>query len=191
MRHPGNRPVRTFMVTRRCACRRGRAGSGRHRRQPVLGVHRSSFHPDRARPMAAHRRRPQSLGRGWTRLACHPPRSSSRRSGSCWLVRAARYSYPWGPGPRLDGTAWSRMTTDATKALATRLPPECDTPHMKRPVKFAVPVPGSQASQGDLARPTETLQVRDMAADPHRKPTDETAHPDTLVMRVKGTENGR
>ena len=32
---------------------------------------------------------------------------------------------------------------------------------------------------------TETQQVRDTAADPHRNPTDETAHSGTLVMRVK------
>ena len=37
------------------ACRRGRPGSGRHRRQPVLGVHRSPVYPDGARPMAAYR----------------------------------------------------------------------------------------------------------------------------------------
>lgn len=35
--------------------------------------------------------------------------------------------------------------------------------------------------------PTETSQLRDTAADPHRNPTDETAYPGTLVMRVKGT----
>jgi hypothetical protein len=50
------------------------------------------------------------------------------------------------------------------------------------------PVSVGQASQGALARPTETPQVRDTAADPHRNPTDETAHSGTLVMRVKGTE---
>jgi NAD(P)-dependent dehydrogenase (short-subunit alcohol dehydrogenase family) len=46
------------------ACRGGRPGRGRHRRQPVLGIHRPSFHPAGARPVAAHRRRPQSTDRG-------------------------------------------------------------------------------------------------------------------------------
>ena len=41
-------------------CRRGRARGGSHRRRPVLGVHRPSFHRDGARPMAGYRRRPQS-----------------------------------------------------------------------------------------------------------------------------------
>jgi len=39
--------------------------------------------------------------------------------------------------------------------------------------------------------PTETPQVRDTAADPHRNPTDGTAHSGTLVMHVKDTENSR
>ena len=39
--------------------------------------------------------------------------------GALWL--------PGGPGARLDGTTWSRMTTEAAKA-PTRLPPDCDTP---------------------------------------------------------------
>ena len=58
------------------ACRRGRPGSGRHHRQPVLGIHRPSLHPDGTRPMAAHRRRPQSpdrRGHAWpaTSQAAH------------------------------------------------------------------------------------------------------------------------
>ena len=48
------------------------------------------------------------------------------------------------------------------------------------------------ADQGCLlATPTETPQLSDTAADPHRNPTDETAHSGTLVMRVKDTENSR
>ena len=56
-----------------------------------------------------------------------------------------------------------------------------------------MPVPGDKPSQakGTHASPTETPQVRDTVADPHRNPTDETAHSGTLVMRVKGTENSR
>src|SRR5580693_3428415 len=38
---------------------------------------------------------------------------------------------------------------------------------------------------------TETPQLSDTAADPHRNPTDETAHSGTFVMRVKDTENSR
>ena len=45
--------------------------------------------------------------------------------------------------------------------------------------------------RGPLATPTETPQVRDTAADPHRNPTDETAHSGTLVMRVKRTKDSR
>ena len=48
-----------------------------------------------------------------------------------------------------------------------------------------VPEPVGQVGQGPLASPTETPQRRDTAADPHRNPTDETAHSGTLVMRVK------
>ena len=50
---------------------------------------------------------------------------------------------------------------------------------------------GYRVSQGSLASPTETPQVGDTAADPHRNPTDETVHSGTLVMHVKGTENSR
>src|SRR6185437_12149173 len=39
--------------------------------------------------------------------------------------------------------------------------------------------------------PTEAPQACDTVADPHRNPTDETAHSGTLVIRVKGTENSR
>ena len=67
--------------------------------------------------------------------------------------------------------------------------PEGDHQHQR--LEHSVPVPVGQASQGALASPTETPQVRDTAADPHRNPTDETAHSGTLVMRVKGTENSR
>jgi hypothetical protein len=41
------------------------------------------------------------------------------------------------------------------------------------------------------ASPTEAPQACDTVADPHRNPTDETAHSGTLVIRVKGTENSR
>jgi hypothetical protein len=44
---------------------------------------------------------------------------------------------------------------------------------------------------GSAEPPTEAPQLRDTVADPHRNPTDETAHSGTLVMRVKGTENSR
>jgi hypothetical protein len=54
-----------------------------------------------------------------------------------------------------------------------------------------VPVPGRPAQSGASASPTETPQPSDTAADPHRNPTDETAHSGTLVMRVKDTENSR
>jgi hypothetical protein len=50
---------------------------------------------------------------------------------------------------------------------------------------------GRPGKSGASASPTETPQLRDTAADPHRNPTDETAHSGTLVMRVKGTENSR
>ena len=61
-----------------------------------------------------------------------------------------------------------------------------------QPPQIAVPgacvwSAGSRAS----GSPTEPPQVGDTAADPHRNPTDETAHSGTLVMRVKGTENSR
>ena len=44
---------------------------------------------------------------------------------------------------------------------------------------------------GKAVRAHRNPQARDTAADPHRNPTDETAHSGTLVMRVKGTENSR
>jgi len=47
-----------------------------------------------------------------------------------------------------------------------------------------------RANQGS-ASPTEAPQACDTVADPHRNPTDETAHSGTLVIRVKGTENSR
>src|SRR6185437_5277807 len=55
-----------------------------------------------------------------------------------------------------------------------------------------VAVPGHRvwecrAGQGFLRVP----QACDTVADPHRNPTDETAHSGTLVMPVKGTENSR
>ena len=45
-----------------------------------------------------------------------------------------------------------------------------------------VPVPGWPAQSGASASPTETPQLSDTAADPHRNPTDETAHFGTLVI---------
>ena len=50
---------------------------------------------------------------------------------------------------------------------------------------------GSARPVEGFGKPTETPQLGDTVADPHRNPTDETAQPDTLVMRVKGTENSR
>ncbi len=44
---------------------------------------------------------------------------------------------------------------------------------------------GRQGQSGASASPTETPQLRDTVADPHRNPTDETAHSGILVMRVK------
>jgi hypothetical protein len=41
-----------------------------------------------------------------------------------------------------------------------------------------------ELSQGILPA-RKTPQLRDMAGDPHRNPTDETAHSGTLVVRVK------
>ena len=41
-------------------------------------------------------------------------------------------------------------------------------------------MPGQPAQSGASASPTETPQLSDMAADPHRNPTDETAHSGTL-----------
>jgi hypothetical protein len=52
-------------------------------------------------------------------------------------------------------------------------------------------VPGRLGQSGASASPTETPQLSDTAADSPRNPTDETAHSGTLVVRVKGTENGR
>ena len=67
--------------------------------------------------------------------------------------------------------------------------PESDHQHQRSEYWVAVSV--GQANQGALAIPTGTPQLGDTAADPHRNPTDETAHSGTLVMRVKGTENSR
>ena len=53
------------------------------------------------------------------------------------------------------------------------------------------PVSDRLDKSGASASPTETPQLCDTVADPHRNPTDETAHSGTLVMRVKGTENSR
>ena len=58
-----------------------------------------------------------------------------------------------------------------------------------------VAVPGRRCRSAGQVRgcwsPTEPPQLRDTVVDPHRNPTDETAHSGTLVMRVKGTENSR
>ena len=60
-----------------------------------------------------------------------------------------------------------------------------------QPPEVALPDRLAGAESGASASPTETPQLRDTAVDPHRNPTDETAHSGTLVMRVKGTENSR
>ena len=60
-----------------------------------------------------------------------------------------------------------------------------------QPPEVAIPGRAGRAESWASASPTETPQVRDTAAGPHRNPTDETAHSGTLVMRVKGTENSR
>src|SRR6266849_890645 len=39
--------------------------------------------------------------------------------------------------------------------------------------------------------PQRNPTIRDMAANPHRNPTNETAHSGALVIHVKGTENSR
>ena len=49
-------------------------------------------------------------------------------------------------------------------------------------------MPGRSVQSGTSASPTETPQLSDTAADPHRNPTDEMARSSTLVMRVKDTE---
>ena len=54
-----------------------------------------------------------------------------------------------------------------------------------------VPRAGRPAQSRASASPTETPQLSDTAADPHRNPTDGTAHSGTLVVCVKGTENSR
>ena len=54
-------------------------------------------------------------------------------------------------------------------------------------IRVAVPSSGPGAS----ASPTKTPQLGDSVADPHRDPTDETAHSGTIVIRVKDTENSR
>ena len=51
--------------------------------------------------------------------------------------------------------------------------------------------PGRPDESRASASPTETPQLRDTPTDPHKNPTDGTAHSGTLVMRVKGTENSR
>jgi hypothetical protein len=53
------------------------------------------------------------------------------------------------------------------------------------------PVSVRPGKSGPSASPTETPQVRDTVANPHRNPTDGTAYSGTLVMRVKCTENSR
>ena len=75
------------------AGRRGRPGRGRHRRQPVLGIHRPSSHPDSARPMAAHRRRPQSPDRRG--CAWLPARQAAHRGNP---------ATPGWPGRRVTAT---------------------------------------------------------------------------------------
>jgi hypothetical protein len=56
-----------------------------------------------------------------------------------------------------------------------------------QPPKVARPVRSAGLSQGLLRTP----RVGGTAPGPHRNPMNETAHPDTLVMRVKGTKNSR
>jgi len=50
---------------------------------------------------------------------------------------------------------------------------------------------GRPGQSGGFYEPTENPQLGDTVSDPHRNPTDETAHSGTLVMRVKGTEKSR
>jgi hypothetical protein len=66
--------------------------------------------------------------------------------------------------------------------------PESDHQHQEVGVPGCPCVGWPGKSRGSCG-PTETPQVCDTAADPHRNPTDETAHSGTLVMPLKGTRN--
>ena len=75
------------------------------------------------------------------------------------------------------------ITSGGQDAAVTLGYPESD----HQPPQVAVPgaCVWSARKVTGFGSPTEPPQVRDTAADPHRNPTDETAHSGTLVMRVK------
>jgi hypothetical protein len=60
-----------------------------------------------------------------------------------------------------------------------------------RKLGYLVPCVWSAREARGFCEPHRTPQVGDTAADPHRNPTDDTAHSGTLVLRVKHTENSR
>jgi len=88
--------------------------------------------------------------------------------------------------------ASSRSMTAVRRSAHCQLQEPARGPgHHQPPAVPGHPVPGRPDKSRASASPTETPQLRDTAPDPHRNPTDETAHSGTLVMRVKGTENSR
>src|SRR5580693_2927895 len=113
----------------------------------------------------------------------YPPPLQRRTPGQVRLTRTVRMATARGSdnGPLSDLPARNQLRRTDRSGDAG-LPPGA-----------AVPAPciGKGGQIRASASPTEAPQARDTIADPHRNPTDETAHSGTLVMRVKGTENSR
>jgi hypothetical protein len=96
-----------------------------------------------------------------------------------------------GPSGAIDihaDSAGSRITSARQAALVTLGYPEV----VISPRKLRYRTGAAGPSQGLLRAPQKPHKsVRDTVPDPHRNPTDETAHSGTLVTRVKGTQNSR
>jgi hypothetical protein len=122
--------------------------------------------------------------------AAVPGELAARGRGGCHPQRGWRESVTvtWSPAP-----APHRRAAAGTGAAAAGNPGSfgavITTTQTLTYLGARVGWPGK--SRDLLRAPTESPQVRDTPADSHRNPTDGTAHPGTLVIRVKGTENSR
>ncbi len=89
---------------------------------------------------------------------------------------------------RCPGQARRAADGRSCRRSAVRMKP---VTRIGKPRYLGTPRGGRPGQPEASASPTKTPQRRDTMPDPHRNPTDETAHPGTLVMRGKDTENSR
>jgi hypothetical protein len=174
--------------------RSGRGAADPHRKRSWLAPARC-VPQGCASPPEPERARPATERRGFT----FPPREARARiaalnaghrpavqiTGLSGCRRTRSVADPW---PR--GIVRSGITTGGQVAPVTL--GYLGSSHQDPEVGGTwVPRAGRSAQSWASASPTETPQLSDTAADPHRNPTDETAHSGTLVMPVKRTENSR